>query len=119
MMPLETYTADVESMLARYGFPSGPLSREQIEIAFKEKLSVDGCYGLACDVNAGVDFNASLKLALQNQPKVIDVTPTWASLIPVFRAILEDGQPKSVEAIWAEIGRMAEIADKYCKMQTS
>lgn len=119
MTPLETYTAQVESMLARYGFHSCPLFREQIEVAFKEKLSVDGCYGLACDVNAGVDFNVAFKLASQNQLQVIDVTPTWASLIPVFRAILEDGRPESVEAIWAEIGRMAAIADARCKTQAS
>lgn len=44
-------------------------------------------------------------------PRSVDVTPSWAGLVPVFRAILENGTPEGVAAVWVELARMAEAAD--------
>lgn len=45
--------------------------------------------------------------------KTMDLTPTWESLVPVFRAVIEDGTPESAEAMWAEITRMGKVADAH------
>lgn len=45
--------------------------------------------------------------------KVIDCTPTWASLLPVYIAALEDGSEAGRVAARAELARMAEAADRY------
>lgn len=44
-------------------------------------------------------------------PRFVDVTPTWAGLIPAFRAVLENGTAEGQAMVWAELTRMAQAAD--------
>lgn len=43
--------------------------------------------------------------------KTIDLTPTWAGLMPAFIAVLQDGAPEGQEAIRGELMRLAGIVD--------
>lgn len=44
----------------------------------------------------------------------VDVTPSWVSMVPVFRTVVENTeQPIHREAMWSEIERMAKLADLY------
>lgn len=45
--------------------------------------------------------------------RVIDCTPTWAALLPVYIEVLEDGSEAGRVAARAELARMAEAADRY------
>ena len=45
--------------------------------------------------------------------RVIDCTPTWAALLPVYIAVLEDGSEAGRVAARVELARMAEAADRY------
>ena len=45
--------------------------------------------------------------------KVIDCTPKWADVLPIYIAVLEDGGEAGRVAARAELARMAEAADKY------
>jgi uncharacterized protein Yka (UPF0111/DUF47 family) len=50
--------------------------------------------------------------------RYIDMTPTWVQLLPTIRAIVEN--TSNSEAVWQEIARMAEAADKWnehCKAE--
>jgi len=53
--------AEFQSYMARYGFPQCPLSEDQFKRA-QAKLGDDALFGVACDVNAGVDFATALKV---------------------------------------------------------
>lgn len=122
---LSDFIAAVKEEAARYGFVNFPLTDEELEFAYNEGMEVSEMYGVVCDVNAGLSFEEALGIASgwwpetvaavspDAQPEVIDVTPTWSSLLPVFRAILEDGSAESQAAIWEEIERMAKLADLY------
>lgn len=125
MTSFASFVAEHRRMMARYGFAAEVLTDAEVEHAARCGLTIDETYGLACDVNAGVSWLTALRMALRRagkeeenasypQPQVIDVTPTWSALIPVFRAVIEDGVvPSSVNAMWTEIERMAKIADLY------
>lgn len=43
--------------------------------------------------------------------QTIDCTPTWESLIPAFKIILESGTPAAKAVVWEEIARIARFAD--------
>lgn len=43
----------------------------------------------------------------------IDVTPTWSDMLPVFLAVLKNGDSNGVAK--EELTRMAAIADKYVR----
>jgi len=43
----------------------------------------------------------------------IDITPTWAQVIPIFIDALENGNEKQKETARAEIKRVAQVADEY------
>jgi len=46
--------------------------------------------------------------------KTIDCTPTWSALLPTLLSVLEEARkPENVENIKKELGRMADIADRY------
>ena len=52
--------------------------------------------------------------------KVIDCTPTWAALQPVYIAVLENGNEAGRVVARAELARMAQAADRYnelCKVK--
>lgn len=44
-------------------------------------------------------------------PKTIDITPTWASLMPAMIAVLENGGEEGKQAIREELLRAAAIID--------
>lgn len=43
----------------------------------------------------------------------INLTPTWSDLLPAMFAALEQGNEKGRAVIKAEMGRMAEAADRW------
>lgn len=50
---------EFQHYMARYGFPSCPLTKEQFDDA-AARLHEDDLFGLACDVNAGVTFEVAI-----------------------------------------------------------
>lgn len=50
--------------------------------------------------------------------RFIDATPTWESILPTIRMVIESTkQPIHREAMWSEIERMAKLADLYVASQ--
>ena len=47
------------------------------------------------------------------EQETIDVTPTWAGLLPAMLMVLEQGNAKAKQEIKAELQRMARIADLH------
>lgn len=45
--------------------------------------------------------------------KTIDCTPTWAAVLPLLRAAIENGTPEGRRIAWGELSRMAEAADNW------
>ena len=43
----------------------------------------------------------------------IDMTPTWAAVLPMYLACIEQGSAEGVKAAKEELTRMAKLADKY------
>lgn len=62
-------------------------------------------------IGAGVMEPEPTPEAAPVRVRVLDMTPTWAGLLPAFRAVLENGTPEGVAMVWAELARMAEAAD--------
>lgn len=60
-----------------------------------------------------MNTTAEIKAALrtQNAPRVIDLTPTWADLMPALIAILQNGTSEGEAMARAELMRLAAIAD--------
>lgn len=46
----------------------------------------------------------------------IDITPTWRGLLPVFLAVIENGSEAGHSEATRELGRMADLADKFVKI---
>ncbi len=47
------------------------------------------------------------------EQETIDITPTWAGLLPAMLMVLEQGNAKAKQEIKAELQRMARIADLH------
>lgn len=45
--------------------------------------------------------------------RTIDATPTWAGVLPMLRAAIENGTAEGRRIAWEELARMAEAADKW------
>ncbi len=58
--------ADFQAYMAKYGFPSCPLTEDQFNEAHMLGATDNDMYGIACDVNAGVDFHVAVKLNTQH-----------------------------------------------------
>lgn len=65
-MKYEMTYADFSRYLANHGFPENPLTEEQYEILQGTGFPESNVYGVACDVNALVDFNVA---RLINDPR--------------------------------------------------
>jgi predicted DNA-binding protein (UPF0251 family) len=50
------------------------------------------------------------------EPRVIDVTPTWRGLLPLYLAAHESGSFNAVKEAETELYRMADLADIYVKL---
>lgn len=52
-------------------------------------------------------------------PKTIDLTPTWSDILPVMLAVIQnpDAPQESRTVMFAELGRMAKVADRYVAFQ--
>ena len=46
-------------------------------------------------------------------PETIDVTPSWADLLPLFIAVIQDGNAEGQQTVTAELRRMAGAADLW------
>jgi hypothetical protein len=46
-------------------------------------------------------------------PETIDITPRWADLLPLFVAVLQDGNEEGRAAVSSELRRMAAAADRW------
>lgn len=49
--------------------------------------------------------------------RTIDMTPTWAAILPALLAAVTDGTPTGQAIARKELARMAEIADSYVAAQ--
>ena len=126
---LSGFIVAVKAEAARYGFVNFPLTDDELEVAYNDGLGVGEMYGVVCDVSAGLTFEKAYASVFGWTPEnavsvsadvgsvSIDVTPTWTSILPVFRAILEDGTVASQQAAWGEIERMARLADLFVASQ--
>jgi len=48
-----------------------------------------------------------------NTPTVtVDITPTWAGILPALIAVIRDGTPEGQRAAVTELQRMAQAADR-------
>ena len=45
--------------------------------------------------------------------RTIDATPTWAAILPLLRAAIENGTPEGRRIAWEELARMAQAADNW------
>ena len=45
--------------------------------------------------------------------RFIDMTPTWPEALRMLRAVIENGTDEGKAMAWAEIERMAELAQLY------
>lgn len=45
--------------------------------------------------------------------RTIDATPTWAAILPMLRAAIENGTPEGRRIAWEELARMAQAADNW------
>lgn len=43
----------------------------------------------------------------------IDITPSWAGVLPLLLAVIEDGTDSGRQLATKELQRMAEAADKF------
>jgi hypothetical protein len=55
------YIAECHRGFARYGFTVPPLSVPELSYLFREGFSVEDAYGVACDVNADIPFDAAVQ----------------------------------------------------------
>ena len=44
--------------------------------------------------------------------ETIDLTPTWAQILPALLAVVQDGTPEGQRAAVTELQRMAQAADR-------
>lgn len=51
--------------------------------------------------------------------RVIDMTPTWAGILPTLRALIENGNAEGRRTAWAELEKMARLADERNRMAES
>lgn len=47
-------------------------------------------------------------------PRIVDLTPTWAALLPAILAVLDNGAAEGARMARAELARMATAADQAC-----
>jgi len=50
------------------------------------------------------------------EPRVIDITPTWRGLLPLYLAAYKDGSFNAIKEAESELCRMADLADIYVKL---
>ena len=50
---------------------------------------------------------------IQSEPVTVDMTPTWAAVLPILMAGLEYGDDEGRKAARSELVRMAGAADKF------
>lgn len=50
------------------------------------------------------------------EPQMIDATPTWRGLLPMYLAAHESGSFNAVKEAESELRRMADLADLYVKL---
>jgi len=49
--------------------------------------------------------------------RTIDMTPTWPEAMRMCRLVIENGTPEGQAQAWAEVERMAEIAQAHVDVQ--
>lgn len=49
--------------------------------------------------------------------RTIDMTPTWPEALNMCKAVIENGTDEGKANAWAEIARMAEIAQRHVDLQ--
>lgn len=50
------------------------------------------------------------------EPQMIDITPTWRGLLPLYLAAHDSGSFNAIKEAESELGRMADLADLYVKL---
>lgn len=55
------YIAECHRGFAKYGFTVPPLSMPELAYLYREGFSVEDAYGVACDVNADIPFDAAVQ----------------------------------------------------------
>lgn len=48
-----------------------------------------------------------------HEPTTIDLTPTWAGILPALIAVIRDGTPEGQRLALEELRRMADAADRF------
>lgn len=57
------------------------------------------------------------KLAVTpREPQMIDITPTWRGLLPLYLAAHGSGSFNAIKESEGELARMADLADLYVKL---
>lgn len=55
---------------------------------------------------------AEQRESISETVRTIDMTPTWAGILPALRALIENSNPEGRRTAWAELERMAALADE-------
>lgn len=60
--------------------------------------------------------------AIMGQPPIkkvtmIDLTPSWVSLVPLFHEFIRDGTPNQKDLACDEFAKLAAIADDYIRLK--
>lgn len=55
---------------------------------------------------------AEQKAAIAETVRTIDMTPTWAGILPTLRLLIENSNSEGRATAWAELERMAALADE-------
>ena len=48
--------------------------------------------------------------------RFIDMTPTWPEALRMYRTLIENGTDEGKATAWAEMERMAELAQRYTEL---
>lgn len=66
-----------------------------------------------------MDRLARLEHLGASMSRYIDMTPTWPEALRMARAVIENGTDEGKALVWAELERMAEIAQAHVDSQPS
>lgn len=105
------------AMAARYGVDvydstaeANRESRARLTVRANRLAQAEGMAAIA---------KAEQQAANADTLRVIDMTPTWAGILPTLRALIENGNPEGRRTAWAELEKMARLADERNRMAES
>lgn len=99
----EGNAARIRELLAKAAGQAAPADAERETIRANRRAQAEGMAAIA---------RAEQRAAIAETVKTIDMTPTWAGILPALRALIENSNSEGRATAWAELERMAALADE-------